>query len=1063
MFDATHEGIAVRNRKLEIVRHNKVYEERLGPAKTDGAGDRDVRLLCERTARKALEAGVAQLFVERFHDEDGRAAWLQFIFYPIRGGGRVGACGHRVRVRDVTAEREGVEEIARRERMMRTVTDNLPANIAYVDADLRYRFVNRNVCEVLGQAREQILGRPLPDVVGARIFGKIEPHLRLALAGRAVSFREAFDYPARGRRWGDASFVPDFAADGSVAGVHILVLDVTLAQEAVEETARRERMMRMITDNIPANIAYVGPDSRIRFVNRGYEEVYGVRREELIGKHMRDWVGEEVFGRDQERYRQVLAGQSITFEHEGPYGSRGTRRRRVSYVPEVDASGSVAGFFILATDITEMHEVSEELKRTQATLAAAIEQVPAGIVIADGPDALVRLANPAAAALRGVKPEDMIGVPVGERLKASQTLRPDGTPVPPDELPLARALRSGETVRDETLIIRRDDGEQRWVLVNAGPIRDAAGSIVGSVAVFPDITDRMKADADSRFQAEFERHMAAISARLIRSVPEDVGEQLRLAVAEVGGLFRFDRGSIAMWTPDHGGISEFIEWSCPGGRSTAADFRSQAKAFAEVVSAAAADGVVVVPRGPGSEVVSAGPLAPSLGSSPRLVAPVIRSDRVFACICFESDEGAPGWPNRPIGVLRVFADIVGNAIERRDTEIALRTSEARFRAIIEQATDAFFLTAGDGRILEVNRRSCELFGYGREELLRLSMEALAPETARRHPALLEELVARGHLEFETMARNKDGEQIPIEVRVGLTEEAGEERIVALVRDIAQRRRDEEETRRLQAELTHALRLGTMGEMATGFAHELNQPLAAIANYAVGCRRRIEQGETNLAVLVPALVRIAEEAQRAGEIIRRIRGFVSKRPPTVTDVDLAEVAGTSVSLIENEARHARIALVVDLPSQLPRALGDAVSIQQVLINLIRNAVEAVAERDAPDSSARRVLISAVLQGRAIEVTVADTGRGIPPEVRDRLFEPFFTTKATGTGMGLSICRTIIEALGGRITVDSTEGEGTRFSFTLPLAGAEGGIAGQRLSAAPRIRAQPSGVTPSPHIF
>jgi two-component system sensor histidine kinase TtrS len=252
----------------------------------------------------------------------------------------------------------------------------------------------------------------------------------------------------------------------------------------------------------------------------------------------------------------------------------------------------------------------------------------------------------------------------------------------------------------------------------------------------------------------------------------------------------------------------------------------------------------------------------------------------------------------------------------------------------------------------------------------------------------------------------------------------------LEREAAERRRAEAEARARQAELAHVHRLNTMGEMASGFAHELNQPLSAIVNYAKGAVRRLNQGAIAPAELLPVLEQVAAQAERAAAVIRRIRAFIRKEVPEHATIDLNKTIRETAGLIAAETERAGVRLVLELDEPLPRVSADAIQIEQVIVNLVRNAIEAMTEANSP---VRRVTLrTAFATPTTVEIAVEDTGPGLPQVGRDQLFDPFFTTKTDGLGLGLSISQNIVEAHGGRLTAAPRPDGGAVFRFTLPIA-------------------------------
>jgi two-component system, LuxR family, sensor kinase FixL len=276
-----------------------------------------------------------------------------------------------------------------------------------------------------------------------------------------------------------------------------------------------------------------------------------------------------------------------------------------------------------------------------------------------------------------------------------------------------------------------------------------------------------------------------------------------------------------------------------------------------------------------------------------------------------------------------------------------------------------------------------------------------------------------------VGQRKDGSTFPMELSVGEIRQHGHRLFTGFVRDLTERQRAERRLQELQEGLLHVSRLRSMGQMAAALAHELNQPLTATANYIRAALRMIDSPEPNLSRIRQAMNLAVQQTLRSGEIIHRLREFVSRgevsrRPESVTK--LIEEA-SALALVG--AKEHGIKVLIRIDPDLPTAEVDRVQIQQVLLNLIRNALEAMEGRDVRD-----LLVSSETQDGVVLVSVADTGSGIPPEIETKLFQPFVTTKADGMGIGLSVCRTIVEAHGGRIWVERSDGGGSIFRFTLP---------------------------------
>jgi len=382
------------------------------------------------------------------------------------------------------------------------------------------------------------------------------------------------------------------------------------------------------------------------------------------------------------------------------------------------------------------------------------------------------------------------------------------------------------------------------------------------------------------------------------------------------------------------------------------------------------------------------------------------------------------------GIAQIATDIT--AIKAR--EEALRESEERFRRLFEDTAVGAAMVGPDGRYQMVNRAFCAMLGHARDELLGMSPADITHpqdrEADHQGPDSLREM---GPMTEEKRYVRKDGQVVWAMVSTSVIRDAAGKPASTLchVQDISERKRAEEAGRRLQTQLAHVTRVSTMGQMATGFAHELNQPLAAIVNYAQGCLRRHRSGAISADDFAHAMELIVGQGHRAGDIIRRIRRFVQKDAPDVRAVDVNAAIREAVGLAAGEALGHGVDVRLDLAEALPAVQADAVQLQQVVLNLARNAIEAIGEEEAEEG--RLTLSTRFVPPGQVEIRVADTGPGIDDALRMRIFDPFFTTKASGMGMGLPICRSIVESFGGTLTLDAGAAEGATFRMLLRRAG------------------------------
>ena len=350
----------------------------------------------------------------------------------------------------------------------------------------------------------------------------------------------------------------------------------------------------------------------------------------------------------------------------------------------------------------------------------------------------------------------------------------------------------------------------------------------------------------------------------------------------------------------------------------------------------------------------------------------------------------------------------------------------RLAAIVESSNDAIIGKTMDGIVTDWNAAAETMFGYTAAEMIGQPIVVLFPQERIAEEAAILERIHRGeHAEtFETTRCRKDGRVIPVAVTISPIRDASGAIIGAskIVRDLSERQDRERRLNELQAELVHLSRLTELGQMVSALAHEVNQPLTAMSNYLGAVRRLIAAGNQQAAL--QAVDRIADQGDRARQIIRRLRDQVTRREPERRVESLSKTIEEASSLaLLGIAQGLKLNIRVD--DDADEAVIDKVQIQQVLLNLVRNAAEAM------DGSAQRELsIATARAGGMVEISVTDTGPGLPESVRARLFQPFVTTKPDGMGIGLSVSRTIIEAHGGEIRAERGAGGGTVFRLTVP---------------------------------
>jgi two-component system sensor kinase FixL len=362
-------------------------------------------------------------------------------------------------------------------------------------------------------------------------------------------------------------------------------------------------------------------------------------------------------------------------------------------------------------------------------------------------------------------------------------------------------------------------------------------------------------------------------------------------------------------------------------------------------------------------------------------------------------------------------------------------SPQELNALLDAAVDGIILINDAGLIQVFNRSAERLFGYESAEVIGRNVSMLMTENdqgahdsylARYAATRVPHIIGKGR---EINAQRKDGSMFPALLSVGVVADAEPPRFVGFVHDITARRQSEEDGIRLQERLMHVSRLATIGEMASGIAHELNQPLAAIATYAHACDRLLGLPEPEIEEIQTALRDIAGQAVRAGDIIRRLRSLARAENPQHGPADVNAVIGELTDLIQSDAKAHGVAYRAELAPDLPQITLDRAQIQQVVLNLVRNALEALA---LAQLDAREVVVRTrrTPEGE-VEIVVCDNGPGVDSQIADRMFDPFCTTKADGTGLGLAISRTIVRAHGGSLEHSPRVPVGACFAIRLPL--------------------------------
>jgi len=394
---------------------------------------------------------------------------------------------------------------------------------------------------------------------------------------------------------------------------------------------------------------------------------------------------------------------------------------------------------------------------------------------------------------------------------------------------------------------------------------------------------------------------------------------------------------------------------------------------------------------------------------------------------------------------QVEFDPAGQPVRMRGAALDItkrKQAEEQFRLVVEAAPSAMIMVNSEGRIALVNTQVETVFGYAREELIGHSIEILVPERFRSHHigywrGYFDDARARTiGAGRELFGLRKDGSEVPIEIALNPIHTAEGLFVLASIIDVSERKQVELETARRRNEMAHLSRVTTLGELSGSLAHELNLPLGAILSNAQAAQRILANGNADLTEVREILSDIVSEDKRAAEVIRRLRMWLQKGEVQQQSLHINKVVRDVLKLIRTDLIVQKVIVDTELSPNLPIVTGDPVQLQQVLVNLVVNACDAMTGCNAPE---RRLLIRTVIENGSstVIVSVTDRGGSIPDKKMEEIFEPFFTTKEKGMGLGLSVCRTIIDAHRGKLWATNNADRGATFHFTLPVTASDKG--------------------------
>ncbi|HRS09605.1 MAG TPA: PAS domain S-box protein [Sedimentisphaerales bacterium] len=891
--------------------------------------------------------------------------------------------------------------------LLRTLIDNLPDAIYVKDRQGRFVLGNPPALRQKGVTSvEGIVGKTDYDFDPKDVAERAARDEQELMSGsRPIMNHErcVLDASCGTKSWYLTTKVPLRNEQGEIIGLVGIGRDIT-------DRRRAEEAYRTLVDHSLQGLVVI-QDERIVFANRAMSRISGYTVEEILAKspaEVWDFIHPEDRQRVVANYHARLDGEPLPENYEFQIVRKdGTVRWVELHACRIEYRGRPA-IHAACADVTERVLAQRALMQSESQTHALLDAIP-DLIFRLGRDGVVRDCRAAKRQVLFFPPDELVGKTVAEVLPE----------------PVSRSLtelieRTLETGQIQTLEYQLQTPmgicDEECRLVACGPHE--------VIAIVRDISVRKRAEHLSRIT-----HDLAVRLNTVGEVRKGARLCLEAAIeasqADCGGVYLVEDTSGAMKLLTHCGTSDRLTPNVLSIGSSSAQMRLLAQGK-PVYYGADERHMPLSPAQRKAELSSYAALP-------------IRNEHALVGVLVVASNRCDAVPRQARPALETIAAQMGTTLARLRAEEALIASERNYREIFNAANEAIFVQDPDaGTILDVNRSGLDMFGYSYEELQRMNVGDLRAEplfdragTTRKW---FTKAVQEGPQVVEWLCRRKDRSCFWAEVNLKQARIGGCDRILAVARDISERVQAARAAENHRVELTRAWHANTLGEMASGLAHELNQPLCAIVNYAGGCLRLAGREPFDRKTLCDSIAQIAEQAERAAGIIKRIRGLVAKREPRRTSLDLRDALNEAMSTVETEIARLGITVVRDLAEDLPIVRADAVGVQQVVLNLVRNAMDAMSGNRVP---LRRLTLSAraVKNGEEVEVAVADTGQGLSSQLIERVFDSFFTTKNKGLGIGLSLSRRIIEAHGGRLWVRSDPGSGAVFRFTLPAEGVE----------------------------
>lgn len=915
--------------------------------------------------------------------------WFEVSAYSPKRGQVAVTCA------DITNRRKTEARIEEMAVQMKLITDSVPVNIAYVDQEMRYRFVNRGYEEWFALQREEIVGRSIEEILTPAVFAGIRRHVEAALAGERTTFVNKMVKLDGSTGFLQASYVPHRVAD-RVVGFFVLVSDITASRQAEESIRASEERYRAVFNTTGTATVIIEDDTVMSLVNNEFTKLSGYPRDEIEGKL--SWsrfisVPDRARMLAYHRARRDVPGSAPAQYECELVRKDGAIRHILVHVNLIPGTGqSVASFL----DITKLKELQEALRNQLNFLQTLIDAIPSPIFYKDRSGRYLGY-NRAFAESVGLTRDQLIG----------KTVHDVAPPEVADQsLAMDEALFTDPGVQVYEYSLAYADGTRHEVIFNKATFTGEDGRVAGLVGVVLDVTKRKKAEDLLAEREEF-------LSNIFESIQDGISildKELRLIRANPVLERRFsDRMPIVgrKCFEAYHGRTEPCE-PCPS-LETLRNGKPSSKIFSRVEN--------------GTEVWL----------------------EVCTFPLFDSKK------SHITGVVEYTRDVT----ERNRSEAALRESEERFHLVFAQNDDAIILVRMDSfAIIDANQAAEELTGYTRNELRELTpCSFIDPEDFRTliDTIPIEDYSRAFRLDRATSTR-KDGSIMCVSIRCKMLRLRDERIIHCSIRDITEKLHLEEEIRATQAKLIQTNKMASLGMLSSSVAHEINNPnnyisvnasmLTEVWQDAEQILRQFheETGEFNLRgvpyskmqQIVPRLFNgIVEGSRRITAIIDSMKDFVREDKSGLhVELDINKLIRNATSILWHHIHDRTDNFQMVLEDDIPTARGNGQQIEQVIINLLMNALQALPDKNGSVC----IMTSCHPEARAVIITVRDEGEGMNKDVAAHMREPFFTTRQDkgGTGLGLYISDSIIKEHRGSLEFTSKPGKGTVATIRLPTA-------------------------------